>query len=117
GLAVDAIRRAKAAERSTLQSFDWRGLLAARKLAPEIATSCLTIESSGMDTVKRAVGTPSPWLAGLDLATQGGSLPRLARHAGCGLWSPFWPNISADRGKEHHTLGLKVLPRPENEHE
>ena len=110
GLAVDAIHRANAAERSTLQSFDWRGLLAARTRAPEIATSCLTIESSGMDTVKRDAGTPSPWLAGLDLAAQGGSLPRLARQAGCALWSPFWRNISADSVKEAHMLGLKVVP-------
>ena len=56
-LAVEAIRLGKAGGRSTIQSFDWRGLIEARRLAPEIATGCLSIESNGMDTVGRAGGT------------------------------------------------------------
>ena len=40
-LAVEAIRLGKAGGRSTIQSFDWRGLIEARRLAPEIATGCL----------------------------------------------------------------------------
>ena len=109
-LAVDAIRAAKATERTTLQSFDWRTLLEARRIAPEIRTACLTIESNGMDTVRRAAPQPSPWLGGLDLAAEGGSVPRLARSAGCAVWSPFWRNVTADTVKEAHGLGLKVLP-------
>ena len=108
--AVDAIRKGKAADRSTLQSFDWRGLLEAKKLAPEIATGCLTIESNNFDTVGRAGSRPSPWLAGLDLAAHGGSVPRLAKAAGCATWSPFWRNIDAGNVKEAQALGLKVVP-------
>jgi glycerophosphoryl diester phosphodiesterase len=109
-LAVDAIRAGKAAGRTTLQSFDWRALLDVRRLAPEIPTSCLTIESRDMDTVGRAGGQPSPWLAGLDLAAHGGSVPRLAKEAGCAIWSPFWRNVMAENVKEAQALGLKVLP-------
>ena len=72
-LAVEAIRQGKAGGRSTIQSFDWRGLIEARRLAPEIATGCLSIESNNFDTVGRAGGQPSPWLGGLDLAAHGGS--------------------------------------------
>jgi glycerophosphoryl diester phosphodiesterase len=109
-LAVDAIRLGKAGRRSTIQSFDWRGLIEARRLAPEIATGCLSIESNNMDTVGRASGQPSPWLAGLDLAAHGGSVPRLASQAGCAVWSPFWRNATAENVKEAHALGLKVVP-------
>lgn len=109
-LAVDGIRKAKAEARSTLQSFDWRGLIEARKLAPEIATGCLTIESNNFDTVQRGSGRPSPWLGGLDLAAHGGSVPRLAQAAGCATWSPFWRNVTAENVKEAHGLGLKVVP-------
>ena len=109
-LAVDGIRRAKAEARSTLQSFDWRGLIEARKLAPEIATGCLSIESNNFDTVQRGSGRPSPWLGGLDLAAHGGSVPRLAQAAGCATWSPFWRNVTAETVKEAHGLGLKVVP-------
>lgn len=109
-LAVEAIRKARVAERTTVQSFDWRGLLEARKLAPEVATGCLTIESNNFDTVQRASGRPSPWLGGLDLAEHGGSVPRMAKAAGCATWSPFWRNIDAGNVKEAQALGLKVLP-------
>jgi len=109
-LAVDGIRKAKVEARSTLQSFDWRGLIVARKLAPEIATGCLTIESNNFDTVQRGSGRPSPWLGGLDLAAHGGSVPRLAKAAGCAVWSPFWRNVTAETVKEAHALGLKVVP-------
>ena len=108
-LAIAAIRKSKAEARSTIQSFDWRGLLAARRLAPEIATACLSIESPNFDTVRRA-NQPSPWLGGLDLAAHGGSLPRLAKAAGCAVWSPFWRNVTAENVKEAQGLGLKVIP-------
>ena len=109
-LTVEAIRKARVAERTTVQSFDWRGLLEVRKLAPEIATGCLTIESSNFDTVGRQGGRPSPWLGGLDLAAHGGSVPRLAKAAGCATWSPFWRNVDAGNVKEAQALGLKVVP-------
>jgi glycerophosphoryl diester phosphodiesterase len=109
-LAVEAIRLGKAGARSTIQSFDWRGLIEARRLAPEIPTGCLSIESNGMDTVGRAGGQPSPWLGGLDLAAQGGSVARLAKQAGCAVWSPFWRNVTPENVKEAQALGLKVLP-------
>lgn len=107
---VDAVRAAGAAERTTLQSFDWRTLLEARRIAPEIKTACLTIESNNMDTVRRASGQPSAWLGGLDLAAEGGSLPRLVKAAGCAVWSPFWRNVTTDNVKEAHALGLEVTP-------
>jgi glycerophosphoryl diester phosphodiesterase len=109
-LAVEAIRLGKAGGRSTIQSFDWRGLIEAHRLAPEIATGCLSIESNGMDTVGRAGARPSPWLGGLDLANQDGSLSRLAKQAGCAVWSPFWRNVTPENVKEAQALGLKVLP-------
>lgn len=108
-LTVAAIRKGGAAGRSTVQSFDWRGLLATRRLAPEIATGCLSIESNNFDTVRRN-DQPSPWLGGLDLTAHGGSVPRLARAAGCTVWSPFWRNVTAENVKEAQGLGLKVVP-------
>ncbi len=109
-LAVADIRKGKTEARTTLQSFDWRNLIEARKLAPEIATACLTIESNNFDTVQRASGRPSPWLGGLDLAAHGGSVPRLVKAAGCATWSPFWRNVTAENVKEAQALGLKVVP-------
>ena len=107
-LAVAAIRDAKVTSRTTLQSFDWRTLIEARRIAPEIETACLTIETNNMDTVGR--GGVSPWLGGLKLADHDGSLPRVAKAAGCAVWSPFWRNVTPAAVTEAHDLGLKVLP-------
>ena len=63
-----------------------------------------------MDTVRRTGPGPSPWLGGLDLASHGGSVPKLARAAGCAVWSPFWRNVSAEAVAEAHAAGLKVVP-------
>ena len=109
-LVVDAIRAAKTERRTTIQSFDWRTLIEAHRIAPEIATACLTIESNSMNTVRSPNGQPSPWLGGLDLAAAGGSIVALARQAGCSAWSPFWRNVTAANVAEVHALGLKVLP-------
>ncbi len=109
-LAVEAIRNAGLTGEATIQSFDWRTLVAAKKLAPEIETVCLTIETENNDTVRRRAESPSPWLAGFDLRAYDGSLPRAVKGAGCGTWSPFWRNVTAANVGESHALGLTVLP-------
>lgn len=106
-LTVDAIRAARMQRRTTIQSFDWRTLVEAKRLAPEIETVCLTIESGDMNTVSPS---PSPWLAGLDARNAGASIQQLARMAGCSAWSPFWRNVTAATVVEAHALGLKVIP-------
>lgn len=111
-LVVADVRAARRERLTTIQSFDWRTLIAARRIAPEIATACLTIESSNMNTV---AGSPSPWLGGLDLAAYGGSLPKLAKAADCAVWSPFWRNVTSQTLAEAHDLGLKVIPWTVNE--
>jgi len=109
-LAIAAIRQAGVASRVTVQSFDWRTLLELKRLAPDIATACLTIESPNFDTVARMGSAPSAWHAGLDLRRYGGSMPRLVAAAGCSTWSMFWRNVTAIDVAQAHALGLKVLP-------
>ncbi len=107
---VDAVRAAKMTERVTVQSFDWRTLREVKKLAPELPTACLTIESQNMNTVMPDTSGASPWHAGLRGADHGGSLPRLAQAAGCATWSPFWRNVTAENIAEAHALKLKIIP-------
>lgn len=109
-LTVEAIRASGLEPDVTIQSFDWRTLVAAKKLAPEIETVCLTIESATDDTVQRRSGRPSPWHAGLDLAAYGGSLAQLVKAAGCGAWSPYFRNVTRANIAEAHALGVRVLP-------
>ena len=109
-LVVAAVRSAELAPRVTVQSFDWRTLREAKRLAPEIGTVCLTSETEGFDTVRRASSSPSPWLAGFDLAAHGGSVPRLAQAAGCATWSPNWRNVTPGELAQARMLGIAVVP-------
>jgi glycerophosphoryl diester phosphodiesterase len=109
-LVVDAAQRAGVSGRVTVQSFDWRTLIEVRRIAPDIETACLTIESADMDTVKADALGASPWHAGLKRDAHGNSLPRLVKAAGCGTWSMFWRNLTPEQVLDAHALQLKVLP-------
>jgi glycerophosphoryl diester phosphodiesterase len=109
-LVVAVVRAADMSNRVTVQSFDWRTLLEVKRIAPDIETSCLTIQTKDNDTVQSSGGGPSPWHAGLDPREHGGSLPALVKAASCATWSMFWRNITPKELADAHALGLKVLP-------
>jgi glycerophosphoryl diester phosphodiesterase len=105
-----ALDAAGMADRVTVESFDWRSLVALKRLRPSVKTVCLTIDSDGMNTVRADATGASPWHAGLRRADYGGSLVRTVQAAGCGAWSPFWRNVTAAAVAEAHALGLAVVP-------
>jgi glycerophosphoryl diester phosphodiesterase len=109
-LVIAVVREANVVDRVTVQSFDWRTLVEVKRIAPEIETACLTIQTENDDTVSSPDGGPSPWHAGFALRDHGGSLPATAKAAGCGVWSMFWRNLSSKELADAHALGLKVLP-------
>jgi glycerophosphoryl diester phosphodiesterase len=110
-----AVRDAGLAARVTLQSFDWRTLLAMRRIAPEIDRVCLSIDGGSGDTLARGRPGPSPWTAGLDIDDFGGSAPRLVAAAGCTVWSPNYRNVTAEALAEAGALRLQVIPWTVNE--
>jgi glycerophosphoryl diester phosphodiesterase len=112
---VKAIQDAALTKRASIQSFDWRTLMVAKRIAPEIERVCLTIQSPGEDNIRRNLPGPSPWTAGLDIDAHGGSVPRLVKAADCAVWSPYYRNVTAALVKEAHDLGLKVIPWTVNE--
>ena len=109
-MVIEAVRRLDMAQRTSIQSFDWSALLAAKRLAPEIETACLTSQSGSLDNIRAAGQHPSPWLAGFNLQDYAHSLPRLVKAAGCDTWLPYHGDLRAALVKEAHALGLKVIP-------
>lgn len=107
---VAVIDAAGMTSRTTVQSFDWRTLRAVQRLAPGIATACLTIRTDSNDNVADRDGKPSAWTDGLSLTGHGGSVPKLVKAAGCRSWSPFWRNVDAAGVAEAGALGLAVVP-------
>jgi glycerophosphoryl diester phosphodiesterase len=96
------------ASRTSILSFDWRALVASKKLDPAIETTCLTSEAANFDTVRPDASGRSPWHAGLALADHGGSLARLVQAAGCEVWSANAPSITRERVEEAKRLKLRL---------
>jgi glycerophosphoryl diester phosphodiesterase len=109
-LVAKVVRDAGLGSRVTIQSFDWRTLIAVRKMAPEIETVCLTAQATLRDRVASEQRRPSPWLGGLDPAEHGGSTPRLVKAAGCATWSPRHAELTVEQVESAHAAGLKVVP-------
>jgi glycerophosphoryl diester phosphodiesterase len=104
---ISAVRSAGMAERTAIQSFDWRTLAVVQKEAPEIATAYLTTVSGFMDNIQ--AGRTSPWTAGLQVNQFGGSIPRMTKAAGGAVWSPYFGDLTREAVKEAQALGLKVV--------
>jgi len=89
--------------RVTLQSFDWRTLRVAQRLAPDVPTVCLSTQQPSASNV-----ADPRWTAGLAIAEHG-SVPRLVKAAGCAIWSPAFGDLTAEALQEAHALRLKVV--------
>ncbi|MBM3368131.1 MAG: glycerophosphodiester phosphodiesterase [Betaproteobacteria bacterium] len=104
---VDEIRKAGMASRSQILSFDWRTLQVVQKIAPEIQTVYLTIQRR-FDNIGAGSGGMSPWTAGFQYRDHG-SVPRMIKAAGGGIWSVFFNDLDAASLREAKALGIKVL--------
>lgn len=95
--------------RMTLQSFDWRTLRAAQRLAPDVPTVCLSSQQSWGNNLADARWTAGLWLA------EHGSVPKLVKAAGCAVWSPYFGELSAALLDEARALKLPVVVWTVNE--
>jgi glycerophosphoryl diester phosphodiesterase len=109
------IAAAGVAERTTIQSFDWRSLDLVEAEAPGIATAYLTVERDWFDNLQRGEPGASPWTAGLDLDDFQGSVPAAVAQAGGRVWSPYYRDLRPGAITEAHRLGLAVIPWTVNE--
>jgi glycerophosphoryl diester phosphodiesterase len=114
---VREIRFAGVEKRTMIQSFDWRTLKVAQRIAPEIETVCLTTERGEEDNVGLGNVEPSPWLGGLSANDFGGSVPKLVQAAGASVWSPDFKDLTPSRLAEAHAIGLRVIPWTVNDPE
>jgi glycerophosphoryl diester phosphodiesterase len=112
---VAVVRDSGMAARVTVQSFDWRVLMALARIAPEVERSCLSVETPQDDTLERGRPGPSPWTAGLDIDDFGGSTPKLVAAARCRVWSPYYRNVSEAVMADANAADLRVIPWTVNE--
>jgi glycerophosphoryl diester phosphodiesterase len=86
---IAEVRKAGAAARTTIQSFDWRTLAAVEREAPEIATAYLT--------------------------GSGNAEPERVHAAGGRIWSPDFSTLTPHSLAAARRLGLKLIPWTVNE--
>jgi glycerophosphoryl diester phosphodiesterase len=101
--------------RVSIQSFDWRTLNLAKKIAPDIATVYLTNEQGANETVQRGKPGASPWFDGLDVDAHKSSVPATIAAAGGNIWSPNFRDLTQANISEAKALNLKVIPWTVNE--
>ncbi len=106
-LLLDLLRAEKFEDRVMVQSFDWRTLQLVQKLAPEIPTVYLTLQTGRDPTVFR--DRASDWTAGFNPAEHERSIPRTIKAAGGAIWSPYLRDLTPELVSESHALGLKVV--------
>jgi len=106
---LQVIERYGMQKRVSIQSFDWRTLKLVQAQRPALPTVCLTARFPNFNTVAPA------WNAGL--AMEGGSLPRLAKAAGCAAWSPNYQDVSAATIRDAKAAGVAVIPWTVNRRE
>ena len=109
-IVIAEIRKHGMAERTMVQSFDWRTLQVIQREAPEIRTMYLTSPRT-LAGAKDASGKPtaSPWLAGFDPAVHG-SVPKAVKAAGGKIWAPNQTFLTPELRAEARSLGLVVIP-------
>ncbi|WP_425323593.1 glycerophosphodiester phosphodiesterase family protein [Haloactinopolyspora alba] len=106
---VTAIRDAGMRERATIQSFDWRTIVEARKLDPRIETvaliwqygpeECRTVaDGCSLQAVYGDPSVTSPWTAGIDWWRHQ-DIARMARIAGASTVSANWQVHDPDQGE------------------
>ncbi len=124
--AIGVLRSQGCLDRAVFVGFDWAGLLHAKKIAPELECWFTTLAQSwfGEEDPPAEDEPPaapalamlrhwarsgtSPWAAGYDAVTYGGSILKAIKAAGGDGWFPTWRDATPERIAQARALGLKV---------
>jgi glycerophosphoryl diester phosphodiesterase len=106
-LVIEALKYHGIVSRTFLQSFDWRLVMHAKSLLPNLKTGMLTNQQTEGNPLSPIPGYPDLWTSGLDLSNFD-SLPGMVKHAGGDVWSCNDLDISRSDVITAHRLELEV---------
>jgi glycerophosphoryl diester phosphodiesterase len=102
---VETLQEHKVVWRSTLQSFDWRTLVEAKRLLPNLHTVALAQNAT--------IFPGTPWTAGVTFSTPNpmtGEVAHAAESIGASILSPNYLNMPDSLIAEAHALGMPIIP-------
>ena len=109
-LLAKSIARHHIQQNTEVQSFDFRGLIALHAIDPSIKTAFLTDHNIEKKMRSANPAIAGQWSAGHLLRDYHDSIPAMIRALGGSVWGPEDVTVTAQRVKEAHDLGLKVVP-------
>lgn len=102
---LQAIEDAGAADRVTVESFDWGIVRRARAARPNLPRAWLTEPTT--------LAQPDLW--GVSVANHGRSIPRAIVAEGGGCWAAHHASLTRDQVDEARRLGIEIIPWTVNE--
>jgi len=99
---LHVIDRADAADRVTIQSFDWRAPRHVRRVRPELARGWLTRQET--------IDAAPLWRGDRDAPSEIAAVPDAIAAEGGGAWTSFHTELTRELLERAHLLGLKVIP-------
>jgi len=106
---VNVLKQEKVNDRTELQAFDWRVLLAAQKLDPKLATAYLTDHGIAANMTSPDPEIAGLWSAGYLLKDFDNSIPKMIAKLGGKIWGPETQQLTKKLVDEAHSYGLKVV--------
>lgn len=128
---IALLKAEDALDHAVIIGFDWRPLIAAKRLAPSVPIWCTTLPQSWFhpnDPPPEHWPPPSaelaklrawdlgaaPWTGGFDKSAYGG-LQAAIRASGAESWFPFHPDLTGEAAAAARAQGLKVAAWTVNE--
>ncbi|HJO95852.1 MAG TPA: glycerophosphodiester phosphodiesterase [Victivallales bacterium] len=99
------LREENVINRTEVQAFDWRCLIALNKLDPDMKTAYLTDHTAEkLDAKDKEI-----WTAGLLPKDYDYSFPKMVKYLKGYCWEPYIMDLTRKQLNEAHKLGLKVI--------
>ena len=107
-LVIAAMEKHEITDKVFLQSFDWRLVIAAKSVIPELKTGFITDQQPDGNPISPISGSPSPWTNFQDIADYDNHLPAMITALGGDVWSSNQRDLTESSTHSSHELGLEV---------
>lgn len=107
---IEVLNAMGVVQRTEVQAFDYRCLLALQKLDAQVQTAYLTAADSKLQMLNPDPQVAGLWTAGYLLKNYSYSIPQMIASLGGKIWGPQDVELTRELVQAAHDFGLKVVP-------